>query len=176
MARAALRPVAHDDRLSLVEHLEELRTRLIVCLVAFLACFAVAFWQNGRLLDAMNRPLTHTAFHNNSQDPFEATASYQQRQKVLYLQMAALDRALAADGKLSAETRAMAAQAARTADATAAATPKASAKRPVTLGVGEPFTATFKVAAYAGLLLAMPLLLYQAYAFILPAFSPREKE
>jgi sec-independent protein translocase protein TatC len=29
---------------------------------------------------------------------------------------------------------------------------------------------------YAGLLLALPLLLYQAYAFILPAFSPREKE
>ena len=31
--------------------------------------------------------------------------------------------------------------------ATAAATPELSAKRPVTLGVGEPFTATFKVAA-----------------------------
>ena len=60
--------------------------------------------------------------------------------------------------------------------ATAAATPELSAKRPVTLGVGEPFTATFKVAAYAALLLAMPLLLYQAYAFVLPAFSPRERE
>jgi sec-independent protein translocase protein TatC len=48
--------------------------------------------------------------------------------------------------------------------------------RPVTLGVGEPFTATFKVAMYAGLLLALPLLLYQGYAFVLPAFSPREKE
>ena len=42
--------------------------------------------------------------------------------------------------------------------------------------MGEPFTATFKVAAYAALLLAMPLLLYQAYAFVLPAFSPRERE
>ena len=46
MARAALRPVSHDDRLSLVEHLDELRTRLILCLVAFLVCFGVAFWQN----------------------------------------------------------------------------------------------------------------------------------
>jgi sec-independent protein translocase protein TatC len=124
----------------------------------------------------MNRPLTHTAFHKKSEDPFETTATFQQRQKQLFLQQAALDRAIAADPRLDAATRAMAAKAARTAEATAAATPKATAKRPVTLGVGEPFTATFKVAAYAGLLLAMPLLLYQAYAFILPAFSPREKE
>ena len=42
----------------------------------------------------------------------------------------------------------------------------------MTLGVGEPFTATVKVAAYAALLLALPLLLFQAYAFVLPAFSP----
>jgi len=67
-------------------------------------------------------------------------------------------------------------QAERSAAATAAKTPSLSAKRPVTLGVGEPFTATFKVAAWAALLLAFPLLLYQAYAFILPAFSPRERE
>ena len=64
----------------------------------------------------------------------------------------------------------------RDARATAQATPPLSGKRPITTGVGEPFTATFKVAAYAALLLAMPLLLYQAYAFVLPAFSPRERE
>ena len=33
-----------------------------------------------------------------------------------------------------------------------------------------------RVAAYAALLLALPLLLYQAYAFVLPAFSPRERQ
>jgi sec-independent protein translocase protein TatC len=42
--------------------------------------------------------------------------------------------------------------------------------------VAEPFTATFRVATYAGLLLALPLLLYQAYAFVLPAFSPGERK
>jgi sec-independent protein translocase protein TatC len=42
--------------------------------------------------------------------------------------------------------------------------------------VGEPFTATLKVAAMAGLLLSLPLLLYEAYAYVLPAFSPRERE
>jgi sec-independent protein translocase protein TatC len=32
------------------------------------------------------------------------------------------------------------------------------------------------VAGYAALLLALPFILYQAYAFVLPAFSPREKK
>jgi sec-independent protein translocase protein TatC len=177
MARAALRPVAYDERLSLVEHLDELRTRLIICLLAFLACFAVAFWQNDRLLDVMNRPLEKTAFQKkHSQDPFETTSAFQQRQQALYLREAAVARALAGEQRLSAGTRDLLRQLADTAAATAAATPKATARRPVTLGVGEPFTATFKVAAYAGLLLALPLLLYQAYAFVLPAFSPRERE
>ena len=176
MARAALRPVAHDERLSLVEHLDELRTRLIICVAAFLVCFGFAFWQNDTLLDVMNRPLEKTAFKSGSQDPFERAATFQQMQKALYLKQAAAYGALAADEGVSADTRAMFKELAADAQATAEATPPMSAKRPVTLGVGEPFTATFKVAAYAALLLAMPLLLYQAYAFILPAFSPREKE
>jgi sec-independent protein translocase protein TatC len=35
---------------------------------------------------------------------------------------------------------------------------------------------TLKVSAYAGLLIALPLILFQVYAFVLPAFSPREKQ
>jgi sec-independent protein translocase protein TatC len=46
----------------------------------------------------------------------------------------------------------------------------------VTLGVGEPFTVTFRVVGYAALLIALPFLLWQAYAFVLPAFSPRERQ
>ncbi len=45
----------------------------------------------------------------------------------------------------------------------------------MTLGVTEPFTATITIAFYAALLLAMPMLLFQAYAFVLPAFSPKER-
>ena len=45
----------------------------------------------------------------------------------------------------------------------------------MTLGVGEPFTQTLTVAFYFALLFALPLILYQAYAFVLPAFSPRER-
>jgi sec-independent protein translocase protein TatC len=176
MARAALRPVAHEERLSLVEHLDELRTRIIICLAAFLACFAVAFWQNNVLLDIMNRPLEKTAFQKGSDDPFERAADFSTVQKKLYLQEALVARALAGEKRLSDETRQLVQEWSRTASDAAKAAPKATARRPVTLGVGEPFTATFKVAMYAGLLLALPLVLYQAYAFILPAFSPREKE
>ncbi len=46
----------------------------------------------------------------------------------------------------------------------------------MTLGIAEPFTATITIAFYAALLLAMPFLLYQSYAFILPAFSPKERK
>ena len=176
MARAALRPVSHDDRLSLVEHLDELRTRLVIGLIAFLACFGVCFWQNDVILDLMNRPLEKTAFNEGSQDPFERAATFQSAQRRLYLQEAVTARALAQEERLSEETRRMLQQLASTAAAAAEAAPKATARRPVTLGVGEPFTATFKVAAYAAVLLALPLLLYQAYAFILPAFSPRERQ
>ena|SRR5436190_8844255 len=175
MART-LRPVAHEDRLSLVEHLDELRTRLIISLAAFLVCFAVAFWQNGTLLHIMNRPLEQTAFQKGSHDPFEKAATFQQKQKILFLQQAAALRALASEKQISPSTRAMLAKLSQNTAATAAAVPKPTAKRPVTLGVGEPFTATFKVAMWAGLLLAFPLLLYQAYAFVLPAFDPRERQ
>lgn len=45
----------------------------------------------------------------------------------------------------------------------------------MTLGVTEPFVTTFTVAGYAALLLSLPFLLWQAYAFVLPAFTPQER-
>ena len=58
----------------------------------------------------------------------------------------------------------------------AAARPTSTQRNLVTLGVTEPFTATITIAFYASLLLAMPMLLFQAYAFVLPAFSPDERK
>ena len=54
---ARLRPVDFEDRLTLVEHLDELRTRIIIAIAAFAVAFALCFWQNDRLLDIANAPL-----------------------------------------------------------------------------------------------------------------------
>ena len=102
--------VRHEDRLTLVEHLDELRTRLIVSLGFFAVALAVCFWQNNRLLDIANGPLPDNR-----------------------------DRLL-------------------------------------TLGVTEPFTTTLTVSVYAALLVSLPFVLYQLYAYVLPAFSERERK
>jgi Tat protein translocase TatC len=54
---ARVRPVAHEDRLTLVEHLDELRSRIIICLVVFAVALALCFWQNDLLLDIARAPL-----------------------------------------------------------------------------------------------------------------------
>jgi sec-independent protein translocase protein TatC len=172
----ALRPIGHEDRLSLVEHLDELRSRIIISLVIFVAAFAFCFWQNDRILDIMDKPLQKSAFHKNSQDPLEQSAAFQQSLKTLSVQMALVSREMARSSDVSPALKAQWATLAKQASLTAAAAPKASGRRPVTLGVGEPFTVTFKVVAYAALLISLPFLLWQAYAFVLPAFSPRERE
>src|SRR5437763_11089079 len=53
----ALRPVGHEDRLSLVDHLDELRTRLIISGAVLAIAFAVCLWQNHELLHIINKPL-----------------------------------------------------------------------------------------------------------------------
>src|SRR5215207_1566100 len=53
----ALKPIAHDERLTIVDHLDELRSRLVVCAATFAIAFVFCFWQNGTLLDALNKPL-----------------------------------------------------------------------------------------------------------------------
>ena len=173
MARK-LRPVAHDDRLSLVEHLTELRTRLVICIVAFIATTALCFLQNQQVLDILNRPLEQTVDAGN-RDPLIVGARYDQLVAQVAQQSAVASRRAAAvteDAQLRAELNTLAALN----EKLAAAAPEVTARQPVTLGVTEPFIQTLKVSMYAGLLLALPLILYQLYAFVLPAFSPREKQ
>ena len=174
---STLRAIRHEDRLSLVEHLDELRTRLIVCIAAFVVCFGVCLWQDDVVLDIINRPLENTAFKDkeNSQDPFERTAAYQAKVRETSLAAAKAFDALAADAESSAARESYEQLAAGQREL-ARSVPPEEARRPVTLGVGEPFVATVRVAAYAALLLALPLILFQAYAFILPAFSREERQ
>ena len=103
-----VKAVGFEDRLTLVEHLDELRGRIIFCGVAMLIALIVCFWQNTALLDLANAPLP---------EGFE----------------------------------------------------------PITLSPTEPFLTTLTLAFYSAILVSLPILLYQAYAFILPALSPVEK-
>ena len=56
MARR-VRAVSHEDRLTVVEHLDELRTRIVVCIVVFGVALALCFWQNHLLLEIATGPL-----------------------------------------------------------------------------------------------------------------------
>jgi len=172
----AVRTIGHDDRLSLVEHLDELRTRLLVCVAALVVAFGVCAWQNGAIIKIVNQPLEDTAFKKGaaSQDPFERQAAFQKQ--VRSFGQVVEDFGRAARQSEDVGVRLQAQRLERAAQQLSASVPPQQARKPITTGVGEPFTQTIKLAGYAALLLTLPLLLYQAYAFVLPAFSPREKQ
>jgi len=174
-----LKPIAHEDRLSIVEHLDELRTRIIICVLSFVVVGGICLWQDDRILEIVNQPLVEAQSGkpcDQTRDPLEQADCWQQAQKKLNLQIARTAKALAATDGTEPALRSQLSQLAAEAAASAEATPRGSPRRPVTLGVGEPLTATLTVAGYAALLITLPLLLYQLYAFVLPAFSPRERE
>ena len=191
MATALRRPVGHDQHLSLVEHLDELRSRLIVCVLALVVCFGFTFWQNEAILGIINEPLEETQNldgKKRSNDPLEQNSAFQLRsgeafraqartfadQRALYERLAA--GASGAERRAYAAAASTAAAAAQSAQAAADAVPTNRERQPVTLGVAEPFTTTMSVAFYAALLLALPLILFQAYAFVIPAFEPGERK
>jgi sec-independent protein translocase protein TatC len=103
-----IKPISHEERLSLVDHLDELRSRIVISLVAFGVAFGLCAWQNHLILDILNRPLPDDT-------------------------------------------------------------------HPLTFGVTEPFMTTITNSGYAAILIALPIVLYEVYAFVLPAFSPRER-
>jgi sec-independent protein translocase protein TatC len=175
----ALKPIAHDDRLSIVDHLDELRTRLIVCAVALTVAFGFCFWQNQALLEILNKPLkdsTPTIEQHSGNGRLAQVAAAQQEVQKGFSAMAGALEVLGEASSLTPGQQRLLAHYDRQVSQAAAALPKTNPSRvPITIGVSEPFTVTLTIAAYFALLFALPLLLYQAYAFVLPAFSPRER-
>lgn len=97
------RRVHPDDQLTLVEHLDELRTRLIVCLSVLAVGIAVCYAENHRIYHALRAPIHY--------------------------------------------------------------------RQLVALGPTEAFFNTIMIAVYGGLLLSLPVISYQLYAFVIPAFA-----
>lgn len=91
----------------LVEHLGELRARMLISILAIVAGFAVAYVFHEQLIQLLNQPLP--------------------------------------EGR----------------------------RRPVTLGVAEPFLTSIRVSLYAAIALALPIVLWQTWAFLAPALDPR---
>ena len=165
-----LKPIGHEDRLSIVDHLDELRSRLFISLAALIVAFGVCFWQNHALLKVLNRALPHQSTvasgHGLAAIPTEAS---QQRKGLL--KSAASPRLNAAERQAYRAAAAGITQAAR---AYPSSVP--NQEKPITIGVGEPFTTTLTVCAYFALLFTLPLLLFQAYAFVIPALNPNERQ
>ncbi|MEA2373389.1 MAG: sec-independent protein translocase protein TatC [Solirubrobacteraceae bacterium] len=174
-----IRPIRHEDRLSLVEHLTELRTRLIVSALALAVAFGVCVWQNQVLLDVVNAPLAKQT--RKQVEKGNGTLGQTALADKAILALAAIDKKrdalLSASGSgLKPGVAAQLAGLDREITAATARIPRTPlADKPVTLGLGEPFTSTITVAFYFALLLALPVILFQAYAFVLPAFSPTER-
>jgi sec-independent protein translocase protein TatC len=99
------RRLTHGEEATLVEHLDELRSRLIVCLLVIIPAFLLTFAFNSRIMEWLTGPLP-------------------------------------ADREL------------------------------VTFGVTEPFTTSIKVSLAAALALALPVVLWQTWAFLAPAVQP----
>jgi sec-independent protein translocase protein TatC len=171
--------IGHEDRLSLVEHLHELRTRLIISLAAILAAFGLCLWQNHTLLHVINKPLERQTQKQvrAGNGPLGATYTVQQNARAVGLQLQLVVGALERPGSgASAATRttlqAITPQLRRAISRLSAAP---HGDKPVTLGIGEPFTTTITVTLLFALVLALPLVLYQIYGFLLPAFSPAQQ-
>jgi sec-independent protein translocase protein TatC len=104
-----LKAISHEDELTLVEHLDELRGRIVTSIAAFGVALALCFWQSDLLLELASGPLP------SDHDQL------------------------------------------------------------ITFGITEPFTTTLTVSAYGAIILSLPILLYQAYAYLLPAFSRQQQ-
>jgi sec-independent protein translocase protein TatC len=102
--------VGPEDRLSVVEHLDELRNRIIVAVAALVLAFVGMYLISDQLLDALTWPL-----------------------------------------------------------------PDDQEDRLVTLSPTEPLFTVLKVTFYAAVLVALPVWLYQVYAFVIPAVQDQSR-
>ncbi len=169
-----LRPVDHDERLSLVAHLDELRMRLLVSLAVVAAAFAVCFWQNHRLLALVNKPLAHQtqAQVRAGHGPLGATYTVQRSARDVAQQLQTVVGALERSRQPAVPLTTLAAVSRSLGVDLAHLSIPPTGNKPITLGIGEPFTTTLTVTLIFSLIISLPVLLLQAYGFLAPAAAP----
>ncbi len=171
-----LRPIGHEDRLSMVEHLDELRSRMIICLGVLIVAFAICFVYNHALIGLLNRALPSNSTAAGTQG-LAALPKETSELRQAFNQAAKGALELAGSSHLSGADRAAEAQIATSMQRAANALPAhvSTKEKPITVGVGEPFMTTLAVCAYFALLFSLPVIIYELYAFTLPALSPDER-
>lgn len=176
---AAVGRIGHEDRVSTVDHLQELRGRLIISLAAVAVSFAFCMWQNHALLNIINKPLAHQTQKQvrAGNGPLGATYTLQQSARTVADQLQVVVSTLQRPGSgVSAATRAsLASVTPQLHGAIKRLSAPAQGDKPVTLGIGEPFTTTITIAFIFALIFSLPVLLYELYGFVLPAFSPDQR-
>jgi sec-independent protein translocase protein TatC len=108
--RFRVRRVEHDEEVTVVEHLDELRNRLLVSLICLGVAFSVAFWRHEDIVRLLIRQVPKST-----------------------------------DGKQIDL---------------------------VVLAVGEQFKIAVTISFWAAVIVALPVLFYQLYAYVIPAFNP----
>jgi sec-independent protein translocase protein TatC len=175
----AVGSIGHEDRLSVVDHLEELRTRLIVSLAVVAVAFGFCFWQNHALLNIVNRPLAHETQKQvkAGNGPLGSTYTVQRSARTVASELQVVVSTLERRGSgASAATKAsLAGVTPVLAGAIRHLSAAPQGNKPVTLGIGEPFATTLGISLLFALILSLPVLLYEMYGFLLPAFSPEQK-
>jgi sec-independent protein translocase protein TatC len=178
-ARSAVRSIRHDEQLSVVGHLDELRTRLFVSLASVAIAFGFCFWQNHALLHLIDSPLAHQTQQQvrDGHGPLGATYQVQRSARDVAVQLHAVVEVLRspAQHQSPAPQAALSNVSAQLDRDVARLSSPPRGDRPVTLGIGEPFTTTITVSVMFALILSLPVLLLQAYAFLMPAFDPRQR-
>lgn len=178
MARA-IRTIGHEERLSLVDHLDELRSRLIVSGAVLIVAFGFCLWQNHALLHIINEPLESQTKKQVAKGQGTVGQAALAQGGVLRIAgdtEAALSVLAGPGSGVSARARAELLPLLATLRADAGKIPRGTpGDKPVTLGVGEPFTTTITVTLYFALIISLPVILYELYGFILPALKPSER-
>ncbi len=176
---SAIRTIGHEDRLSLVDHLEELRTRLIISAAVLIVAFGICLWQNHALLRVINAPLKTQTQKQVAKGEGTVGQTVLAQRGLLNLAgttQAALGVLTKPGSGLPAKTRAELAPLIAAVKADVAKIPRSPVgDNPATLGIGEPFTTTVTVTLYFALIISLPVILFELYGFVLPALEPHER-
>jgi sec-independent protein translocase protein TatC len=135
--------------------------------------FGICFWQNHRLLQLINAPLAHQTQHQvrEGYGPLGATYTVAQSARDVGLQLQSVVGVLDARSAPLAVSKVLAGVRASLDRDIARLSVPPDGGRPVTLGIGEPFTTTVTVSLVFALILTLPIILGQIYGFVLPALE-----